>query len=87
MSCDFVTICRSECEHFVEAYEPMIVALLGKTVQDLFFALNVLGTAVLGLVKELTAGKKVTAKRTQYLKLLLLEIFKKSFILLKEHNI
>ncbi len=51
MSSDFVTICRSECEHFVEAYEPMIVALLGKDFQNLFFTVKVLDATV-GLVTE-----------------------------------
>ncbi len=72
MSCNFVTICRSECEHFVEAYEPMIVALLGKTVQNRFFFTVKVLDATVGVVKELTAGKKVTAESTQSLKIFLL---------------
>ncbi len=36
----------------MEAYEPMIVALLGKTVQNIFFAVKVLDATVLWFVKE-----------------------------------
>ncbi len=60
----------------MEAYEPMIVALLGKTVQNLFFFTVKVFDATLGLVKKLTAGKRSQLKEHN-IKVVVMRIFQK----------